>query len=98
MTPKSLAKKRDELAMTMSHPGNMSSFCEGFDAAVSLMQEREKILREALKGLFVKIEDGTLVRDISNDHNSDWVMNALDLTLKIKAAYEALDKLAKMDE
>ena len=52
---------------------------------------REAELARALLGLMRLIEDHTLVRDISHDHESGWTLKATTLALAIKRAGDALD-------
>ncbi len=49
-------------------------------------------LLEALKDLFGLIEDGSLVRDISKDHESGWALTQLSFVKKLKAADSAIKK------
>lgn len=47
---------------------------------------------EALKGLMARIEEGTLVRDISRDHESGWSLRVVSLVSNVKAAQDAIVK------
>ena len=49
-------------------------------------------LLEALKDIFALMDEGILVRDISNDHKPDWSIKALKLTQILKTAYDAIAK------
>lgn len=49
------------------------------------------LLRDVLAGVMKVIDDGLLVRNISNDHRSDWGVKALPLIMALKHAQEALD-------
>ena len=58
-------------------------------AREALTAERDA-LRAALRGLMRLLEDGTLVRDISHDHEPGWAMRQLPLTQALAAAHAAL--------
>ena len=48
--------------------------------------EAAPILLEGLKDLFRLLDEGKLVRDISNDHDPNWALNAADLVARLAKA------------
>jgi hypothetical protein len=59
-------------------------------ADIRAKDARIRELEEALTGLWAHLEVGDLVRCTDNDHNSDWAMRALKLTMSLKRCSEAL--------
>lgn len=55
------------------------------------LRERSELLA-SLKTLFRYIEDGTLVRDISKDANSDWGTRMMEFVVALSKAKTAIDR------
>ena len=53
------------------------------------MKQRDAA-REALKDLFKMMDEGLLVRDISQDHSPDWATRSMSFVMRIKKAAEGL--------
>ena len=47
--------------------------------------------QNALKDMFAMLDEGLLVRNISEDSKPDWAMNNLGLVMRLKKAMEAID-------
>ena len=95
MTPKT-----EELVATAEKSLTMWSGGQARQGLASLSQlaERVKALREAGQKIFDYIEDGTLVRDISRDHEHSWVLRAGMLVKALKELQDALDKQGGADD
>ena len=54
------------------------------------LRSQRDALAEALRDMFVMMEEGLLIRDISKDGDSDWGMRMLQFTRRLAAANSAL--------
>ena len=73
----------------------MSENLKDIGKHIDRLQRDRTALLEALKELFAYIEDGTLVRNISNDANPGWAVGMLPFMLtlnKVKAAINLAEK------
>lgn len=52
----------------------------------------------ALRGVMVRIEDGTLCRDISRDHEATWPLRMMELVQNLKEAQEVLASMPERQE
>ena len=52
----------------------------------------------ALHGVMSMIEDGTLCRDISRDHEATWPLRMMDVVGKLKEAQAVLEEHGLMKE
>lgn len=63
-----------------------------FDEITHLKGQRDRAVM-ALKGLMARIEDGTLCRDVSRDHEPMWVSRAMELVEILNAAQSVLSEM-----
>jgi hypothetical protein len=54
------------------------------------LQRENKELKEALRDLFSMMEEGFLVRDISKDHEPNWVFKMMSFVSRLKKAQDLI--------
>ena len=58
-------------------------------------KKRGERMREALKGIMARIDDGTICRDISKDHLPTWSLRMIELVQNLADARAALENETK---
>lgn len=96
--PKWLEGKRDEANHEREDTRTRNSiighdYTAGFNACAEILLPEIEIAKIGLTALLAKLDDGTLCRDISNDHKSDYILRMLDLVEKLALAQEALTRI-----
>ena len=68
--------------------------------ALQLTQARAEIerLEDALRDLFAMMDEGLLVRDISQDHDPMWALRALEFTQRLAKAQQVLSPTQEVDD
>lgn len=75
---------------------DVSDVCHVIEyAAFEELKKQADVLNQALKYVFKMIQDGQLVRDISNDHKSDWAILQMELMQSLEDGYCALSSYEK---
>lgn len=74
----------------MSNAFDPCNACTQAEHEITQLRTRVAQLQAALAALFGRVEDGTLVRDVSRDTEPGWSLRAATFVMELQRAHEAL--------